>query len=119
MRSYEGRVFRSVTNSAGGDVSGETTFHYHQAGDTVWATYAGGAVRFGTLIAKVDAAGNLDMRYHHVTVDGGFKSGQCRSRPETLPDGRLRLHERWRWTDGAEGQGASIVEEVPGSAARR
>lgn len=109
---YEGRVFRSVANSEGGDVGGETTFHYHQEGDTVWATYSGGAIRFGALVAKVDALGNLDMRYHHVAADGRFKSGQCQSRPETLPDGRLRLHERWRWTDGAEGQGVSIVEEV-------
>ena len=109
---YDGRVFRSVANSDGGDVGEDTTFHYHQRGHVVWATYAGGSVVFGTLLAKADAVGNLDMRYQHVSVGGSFKSGRCQSRPESLPDGRLRLHERWQWTDGAEGQGVSVVEEV-------
>ena len=67
---------------------------------------------FGTLLAKVDASGDLDMRYQHISVDGNFKSGRCHSRPESLADGRLRLHERWQWTDGAEGNGVSIIEEV-------
>ena len=114
MIHYEGRVFRSVVNSVGGDVSEGTTFQYHQRGDLVWATYAGGAVRFGTLLAKVDPLGNLDMRYQHLSVDGHFKSGRCQSRPEFLADGRLRLHEQWRWIDGAEGDGNSIVEEITG-----
>jgi hypothetical protein len=112
MFEYGGRVFRSVANSEGGDVGGETTFYYHQHDGIVWATYAGGSVRFGTLVAKVDALGNLDMRYQHVVTDGLFKSGRCYSRPERLLDGRIRLHERWQWTDGADGQGESIVEEV-------
>ncbi len=112
MISYEGRRFRSVSNSAGGDVGAATTFHYHQEGDLVWATYAGGSVQLGTLLARVDPAGNLDMRYHHVATDGTFKTGRCQSRPELLPDGRLRLHERWQWTDGSEGEGASIIEEI-------
>ena len=112
MLSYDARVFRSVANSAGGDVDEATTFHYHQRDNVVWATCAGGSVVFGTLLAKADASGNLDMRYQHVSVDGNFKSGRCQSRPESLPDGRLRLHERWHWTGGAEGKGVSIVEEV-------
>ena len=62
MLDYDERVFRSVANSDGGDVDGETTFHYHQRDDIVWATYAGGSVAFGTLVAKVDSSGILDMR---------------------------------------------------------
>ena len=113
MIGYEGRVFRSVANSAGGDVTAETTFHYHQCDAVVWATYAGGSVLFGTLIANVDNLGHLHMRYQQLAADGRFKSGRCHSRPERLPDGRLRLHEQWEWTDGAEGQGVSIIEELP------
>jgi hypothetical protein len=112
MIDYDAREFRSVANSDGGDVDDTTTFHYHQRDNIVWATYEGGAVLFGTLLAQVDTLGNLDMRYQHVSVDGVFKSGRCQSRPEILSDGRLRLHERWRWTDGAEGAGESIVEEL-------
>jgi hypothetical protein len=47
-----------------------------------------------------------------VSVDGIFKSGRCQSRPELLSNGRVRLHERWQWTDGADGHGESIIEEI-------
>jgi hypothetical protein len=60
----------------------------------------------------VDAAGRLDMRYGHVGADGALRTGECRSEPERLPDGRLRLHERWRWTSGDGSAGASVVEEI-------
>lgn len=110
--SYDGKVFRSASNSDGGDVGPDTTFQYHQNGDLVWATYAGGPIRFGTLIATADGAGNLDMRYQHLAMNGSFCSGRCRSSPERLPDGRLRLHEHWQWTEGREGEGTSVVEEI-------
>ncbi|MEZ5283710.1 MAG: hypothetical protein R2712_02645 [Vicinamibacterales bacterium] len=112
MIDYDGRRFRSVRNSAGGDVSGDTVFEYRQAGAVVWATYSGGGVLLGTLLARVADDGSLDMRYQHLAPDGQFRAGRCESRPERLPDGRLRLHERWRWTDGADGTGTSVVEEV-------
>ena len=34
---YEGKTFRSVSNSASGEVGTETVFHYHQHGRLVWA----------------------------------------------------------------------------------
>lgn len=110
--NYDGCVFAAATNSAGGDVDGSTLFHYHQAGSVVWGTYSGAAIRFGTLIAVVASDGSLDMRYHHVARDGTIKAGVCRSRPERMPDGRIRLHEDWRWTEGGSGSGASVIEEV-------
>jgi len=36
---YDGRKFRSVSNSPGGEVNAETIFNYHQTGNVVWATY--------------------------------------------------------------------------------
>ena len=110
---YDGRRFASVSNSANGEVDARTVFHYRQRGDVVWATYEGGGVRFGTLVATVDAGGGLDMRYCHVNGRGELMTGRCRSTPESLPDGRLRLHERWQWTSGDGSRGESIVEEVP------
>ncbi len=109
--NYDGRTFRARANSEGGDVDAGTTFRYRQHGPLVWGTYEGGAVRFGTLIAVCDDTGRLDMRYQHVATDGTIKSGRCLSRPETLPDGRLRLHETWEWTEGGPGAGVSVVEE--------
>ena len=110
--NYNDRFFVPVANTDSGQVGPSTVFHYRQRADIVWATYEGGEISFGTLIAKVDEAGCLDMRYSHVTRDGRLMTGLCRSVPELLPDGRLRLRERWRWTSGDCSEGESIVEEV-------
>jgi hypothetical protein len=113
MIDYHDRHFRSVSNTPNGEVSEKTLFHYRQEGNVVWGTYQGGAVRYGTLLARVEADGHLDMRYQHLNADGIWMTGVCRSTPEVLPDGRLRLHERWRWTSGDGSSGTSIVEEMP------
>ncbi|PWI71740.1 hypothetical protein PCL_11834 [Purpureocillium lilacinum] len=112
--SYDGKTFRSTSNTANGEVGAETTFHYHQDGSIVWAEYAGGSVVRGSLVAVVVATqgDSLDMRYNHVNREGQLMTGRCVSRPEVLPDGRLRMHETWRWTSGDESSGESVVEEV-------
>jgi hypothetical protein len=112
MISYNDKTFRSVSNTANGEVNEETVFHYQQHGFLVSATYTGGAIIFGHLIGLVDADGMMDLRYHHVNDNGEIMTGICRTVPEILPDGRIRLHERWRWTSGDESEGESIVEEV-------
>ncbi len=111
---YGGRRFRSVENAASGEVGPETVFKYRQDGDVVRATYEGGGVRSGVLIATVDAEGNLDARYAHVNASGDLMTGECRTTPEVLPNGRLRLHEEWRWTSGDGSSGRSVVEEIGG-----
>ena len=109
---YDGRRFRSVENSETGEVGPETVFSYRQSGDVVSAAYEGGDVRFGTLVATVDSEGNLDARYGHVNASGRLMTGECRTTPEALPDGRLRLHEEWRWTSGDRSSGTSVAEEI-------
>ena len=76
-------------------------FEYRQTGGRVWARYGGPGVLFGSLVAASDAAGALDMRYRHFNPAGELRAGICRSTPEQLPDGRLRLHEEWQWTSAA------------------
>ena len=110
---YEGRTFRSVTNSATGDVGAETLFQYHQQGRMVWAEYSGGRIVKGTLLALMDDDGCLDMRYQHINSAGELMTGSCRSVPERTIDGRYRLRESWRWTCGDGSRGESVVEEVP------
>ncbi|MGB0384209.1 MAG: n-acetylglutamate synthase [Ardenticatenaceae bacterium] len=110
--NYHNRYFRSVSNSGSGEVDGDTIFHYQQQGDIVSATYQGGAIRFGTLIAKVAADGSLDMRYHHVNQEGDLMTGKCHSVPEVLSDGRLRMHETWQWSSGDRSSGKSQIEEI-------
>lgn len=110
--SFDGRRLASLANTANGDVDGRTRFHYRQAESRVWATYQGGKVRFGALVAVADRDGRLDMRYHHVGPEGEFRTGACTSTPEVLADGRLRLVEQWRWTNGDCSKGESIIEEI-------
>ena len=112
MINYDDRYFRSLSNSASGEVDSETIFHYRQQGQIVWGTYSGGSIRFGTLIANVDDQGCLDMRYQHINDQGKLMTGICRSVPEVLPNGQLRLHESWQWTSGDHSKGDSIVEEL-------
>ncbi len=109
--NYDGRTFAPITNTRTGEVSSETTFHYHQAGSIVWAEYSGGSIFKGQLIAISDADGCLDMRYHHLNAMGDLMTGICRTVPEVLSDGRLRLHEKWQWTSGDRSTGESILEE--------
>jgi len=111
--SLDGKVFRSIGNSDNGDVDGETRFQYRQIGNLVTATYSGGSVVEGHLIALMLPDGSLDMRYHHVNIRGDLMLGTCRSIPERLPDGRLRLHEEWQWLSGDRSSGRSVIEEVP------
>lgn len=110
--SYDNRIFRAVANAAHGEASESTLFHYHQNGAIVWADYAGGDIVLGHLVATMADDGSLNMRYHHVNRAGALMTGVCRSTPEVLPDGRLRLHEDWHWTCGDGSSGHSVVEEI-------
>ncbi len=109
---YDGRRFRAVANSGSGEVGGETVFVYRQAGDLVWATYSGGAIRLGHLVALMSENGELEMRYHHVNAAGELQTGVCHSTPAVLPDGRYQLAETWRWTSGDLSAGTSLLEEI-------
>lgn len=110
--NYDNKKFRSVENSATGEVGAETVFHYQQSGNIVWAEYSGGAIAKGHLIAKCYAEGSLEMRYHHINTSGELMTGICRSTPEILSDGRIRLNETWQWTCGDGSSGTSVIEEV-------
>lgn len=112
MIDYNDRRFVPVSNSANGEVSPEVVFHYKQIGRIVTCSYAGGRIISGQLIAVVDDEGFLDMRYHQVNDRGELMTGVCRSTPEVLADGRIRLHEEWRWTSGDGSSGNSLLEEL-------
>jgi len=111
---YDGKRFASIANTPNGEVTGDTVFEYHQTGNVVWASYEGGGIRKGMLVAVVDASAGdaLDMAYKHVNTRGEIMTGRCHSKPEVLADGRIRLHEQWQWTSGDQSKGESVVEEI-------
>ncbi len=108
--SLDGRVLAGVSNTGDGDVDGATVFRYHQSDGVVWADYAGGAVRRGYLVGT-RRGDRLDFRYVHLDTGDATASGHCTSRVEVLADGRVRLHETWRW-ESRDGAGHSVVEEL-------
>jgi hypothetical protein len=110
---YDCRVFELTINTENGTCTPGTRFFYRQQGTRVWATYEGEGARFGTLVAVSDAAGRLTSTYQHLDAAGSLRNGRCRTRPERLADGRLRLHEEWQWIDDPSQQlGYTVLDEV-------
>lgn len=109
-RSLDGLVLSPVADQAPGQVGTRTRFTYHEQDGRIWAAYAGGDVVRGHLVGTREAD-ELDFRYVQLKQDGTTSSGHCLSTVTDLPDGRVRLEERWEW-ESQEGSGTSVVEEV-------
>lgn len=110
--NYHNKRFRPVSNTENGETSSETIFLYQQKDNILTAEYKGGQIVYGHLIGLVDEDGNIDMRYHQVNSKGELMTGICKSTPEILEDGKIRLYETWRWTSGDESVGESVIEEI-------
>jgi len=110
--SYNNKFFSSVSNTENGEVSSATTFQYHQNKDMIWAEYSGGDIVKGFLIGISDDKGNLDFTYQHINESGEIRTGKCSSKPEILPNGKIRLLEQWQWTNGDNSIGQSIIQEI-------
>lgn len=110
--NYNGKLFRAVSNTENGETSSETLFRYEQDGAILSSTYAGGRIVKGHLIGLVDDAGNIDMRYHQMNDQQELMTGMCRSVPQVLANGKIRLHEYWKWTSGDGSEVRSTLEEV-------
>lgn len=111
MIDYNGKIFSPTSNSENGETSSETVFIYKQTGNIITSEYSGGTIKKGHLIGIVDENGNIDMRYHHINDNNELMTGVCKSRPEILMNGKIRLHESWQWTSGDNSSGQSIIEE--------
>lgn len=112
MIQYNNKYFRPVQNTENGETSNETVFHYLQDGNILTSEYKGGKIIKGHLTGIVDEKGNIDLRYHQVNDKNEIMTGVCQSVPEILPNGKIRLHETWKWTSGDCSEGRSIVEEL-------
>ena len=110
--NYDKKTFRSIDNSANGEVDDTTLFNYSQKGNIVTATYTGKNIVSGQLLAIVNDDGSLTMRYHHLNDAGQFKNGHCHSTPAKMENGKIRLHEKWKWDCDDYSEGESIIEEI-------
>lgn len=112
MIQYNDKKFRPVANTENGETSAETVFHYEQRDNILTASYNGGKIVNGHLIGLVADDGCIDMRYHQVNSSGELMTGICKSVPEVLPNGKIRLYETWQWTSGDGYSGTSVIEEI-------
>jgi len=109
--NYNGKTFRPIETSENSETSNDTVFKYKQNGNVLTSNYSGGNIKQGHLIGIVYEDGTIEMRYHQVNSDGNLMTGICYSTPEILPNGKIRLHEKWKWTSGDKSEGESIIEE--------
>ena len=109
---YNDKKFRSVSSTENGEISEQTIFHYTQKKNVLTCEYWGGEIIGGHLIGIVEPNGTIDMRYHQINTKGQIRTGICKSKPEILTNGKIRLHENWQWTSGDCSMGTSIIEEI-------
>ena len=108
--NYQGRRFKPAERDQLPPGTPVPTGVYHQDGHLVWAEFSGAGVEAGRLVGHCDHTGVIQASYCWVTTDGRTVAGRCVSSPTILPDGRIRLTERWHRIDGSSG--VSYIEEV-------
>lgn len=87
-------------------------FHYRQVGSVLTCSYHFDKVLTGQLLGRVNPDGMINMVYQQINGKDQIRTGSCVSTPELMENGKLRLHEKWQWTNGDLSKGSSILEEV-------
>ena len=98
--NYNNKKFKAISNSENGEISDEVIFHYKQEGNVLTCSYSGGQILAGQLIGLVDENGNINMRYHQVNKRNELMTGICKSTPEVMKNGKIRLLENDDLPDG-------------------
>lgn len=109
--NYDGKIFKPISSSANSETSEETHFTYRQVDNILTSEYVGGGIKYGHLLGIVYQDGTIHLRYHQVNLANQLMTGECISSPEVMPSGKIRLHEKWRWTSGDCSEGESVLEE--------
>ncbi len=110
--NYNNRKFKPISNSENGEISTDMVFHYKQSINVLTCKYSGKNIITGHLIGLVDENGIIEMNYHQVNKNGELMTGICKSTPEIMDNGKIRLHEYWQWTSQDKSKGNSILEEI-------
>lgn len=108
----QGKRLRLTTNSSAGVArAGETIFLFEQRGDVFWGTYHGGHIARGVLVGRHTGAEAV-FWFQQLSEDGSYRAGVATSVIETAPDGRVLMRDRWRYTEGAVGEGDAVLVEI-------
>ena len=111
MINFHNKQFALVQNSENGAVDPEVHFHYQQEGDLVTADYAGGPIRYGKIIARLQED-HLDMLYQCLTTENELKAGKALAKITLDDRGKIRLKLNWEWLDAEGRTGVSEYVEL-------
>ncbi|MEM1134606.1 MAG: n-acetylglutamate synthase [Bacteroidota bacterium] len=106
------KSFKSKENAETGEVGEGTIFHYFQEENIIWAFYEGGKIVRGQIIGKVVSKSAFEISYQHINLQGKIKTGICHTNLSTLPNGKIQLNEKWKWTCDDFSEGESILVEI-------
>ena len=110
MLNLDNKKFVAVENTANGEVSSQTEFHYHQQGNMIWAEYGGGEILKGFLIGKWINDTQIEFTYQHLNQALENRLGSCLT-TFSIENGKLIGNEQWQWLDTFE-EGCSLIKEV-------
>jgi hypothetical protein len=107
-----GRRFHVAATDANGVVSGDTVLTFVHGPEGVSARYGGGPIAEGHLLGALDGPGSLHFCYVQIDRDRRVDAGRSTATVDRLPDGRLRITERFAWFT-RDGEGINVFEEIP------
>jgi hypothetical protein len=111
-----GRTFRALSNSGHGQSNSATEMQFTGDEDYITATYAGGGVRLGQVLARRSTDDALDMHYHAGSTSGEIRAGHGRATFVADGQGKMRMFIEWQWLTGDHAPGHSEWVEVwPGT----
>ena len=103
----EGRRFLAQANSANGTIDTETEMHFTQDADVILATYSGGSIVDGRVLARWVSQTHIDMCYHCLTASDALQAGKAKGHFDRTSDGRLAMRLDWQWLTGDRTSGES------------
>ncbi len=109
--NFHNKTFLLVDNSNNGKVNKATKFEYKQEGDLVTADYYGGTIRYGKIIAKLEAD-KLIMLYQCLTNENELKAGKAIAQITINENKKIQLHLNWEWLNKSGEKGSSEYVEV-------
>lgn len=107
--TLDGLRMHVIRTAEAGVVNADTIFRFHQQANEVWADYAGGGIRRGSLVGTIKGA-SLTFRYCQLQSDGALDGGKsiCEVREH---GGRVQIVERFQW-ESRPGSGENIFQEL-------
>lgn len=105
------KSFKALSNSAGGEVDGNTVFEYHEEDAKIWGRYYGGQIQIGSLSGFRTSENTIVFHYGHWDEEGNYKTGKCQSQI-SLDDktNKLILDEKWEWSHNSQKGTSKLIE---------